>query len=160
MKFLLLLILLNLTTFAKTLKFHPPKTEAEKTLDLILKIKNGLEKNIKMKQEDMFTKEFNADYKRQEDEALNSEDCKKYGDMSCYPWDCNYLTCAQDTAYHYLFYTEKFSHNTDVVKVMSVWDNNYSTFQLYILRKENKKWKIDGINCNDGYVLINWKDKK
>jgi hypothetical protein len=162
MKFLALTLFfcISLQTFAtpkqnttNKIKFHKPETDAEKALDMILKVENGVEKNSKLKHEDMFTKEFDEDYERQDKKARESKECKdEGGGMDCYPWDINIISCSQDPPYGYSKhpYGEMFKwtncHNEMKKCEIKMYGN-------YYMKKENKKWKIDGICC--GYRCFN-----
>jgi hypothetical protein len=62
---------------------EPPLTEAERALDIILKVQNGLITNSKLKHKDMFTKAFDEDFARQSDYEANSGACKTLDGTKC-----------------------------------------------------------------------------
>jgi hypothetical protein len=142
----------------KTIKFHKAETEAEKALDRILMEEKDNNDNA--------TQEYKNDLKRQLDKAENSEECKRDGDSSCYPWECNHLLCSQDKPnFGYEFLTLYEDKNIAyIAKIISYedaksnrWDlNNYrdsnnwlNSRSSYAMKKEDEKWKIDGICCQD-----------
>lgn len=157
MKFLALTLFFctSLQTFAvpkqnttNKIKFHKPETDAEKALDIILRVENGVEKNSKLKHEDMFTKEFDEDYDRQEKKTRESQECKDLGE-DCYPWDINIISCSQDSPYGYsknpyndLFQSTDCSNKSSTCQVTMLTG-------IYYMKKDNRKWKIDGICCDD-----------
>lgn len=147
----------------KTIKFHKAETEAEKALDNILRINNGSIRNKNIKE--MLTNEFDEDYKRQENEALNSEACKKEGGYDCLAWDGGGIECGNaDPEFGYIFYTSYEDEQKAFVSKMwsyedmqgRSWINlkDYgkvtkdSISQPYIMKKEDSKWKLDGVCCN------------
>jgi hypothetical protein len=162
MIFLLISVFLTQTSYAAKVKFHKPETEAEKALDMILRVENGLEKNSKLKHEGMFTKEFDEDYKKQQDEALNSESCKKEGGIYCCfsRYVKNIITTSGGKDIYY------FASKTKLKGQLLHWTGcedkrNKCVIGAkggeYYMKKEDGKWKIDGFNTGeyDGDLKIN-----
>ena len=163
MKFLALTLFFctSLQTFAvpkqnttNKIKFHKPETDAEKALDIILRVENGVEKNSKLKHEDMFTKEFDEDYNRQRDISSNLNHCK----LSCkksYCFDCyveKQLKKISPEPYYYdskIKLKDKLIYSTNC-SIKSKKCRILTKHGEYYMKRENENWKIDGFTFHAG----------
>ncbi len=166
----------------KTIKFHKPETEAEKALDMILRVSEGLMpdcqkgfnseifcpncKEIKngvlkiqctdFTNDNITTQAFREDENRQQREYEAKEGCKNDG--LCMFSASDHLLCTNGslTTIGFLYYTKKYQDNiyiyiipreskndTDVVAKKYI--NHQHNYQM---KKENGKWKIDGVCCH------------
>jgi hypothetical protein len=176
---LLSLIILQNTSFAiekeDLITFHPPQTEAEKALDEILMMRLGkckICKNI-----DHTSKDFDEYITREITNAQNSLECKKYKDLSC-TWNAgiDIVTLTNDNPDYtkpdfFVYYTKKLKNdqkNKASLYVKGLFHHNAKNLIMpekyltslyedslinYIMIKDDKKWKIDGLCSN--YVMVN-----
>jgi hypothetical protein len=152
----------------KTTNNEPPLTEAERALDIILKVQNGLITNSKLKHKDMFTKAFDESFKRQSEYVANNHSGYCLDGVDDDGNECSFATMIHDTAlarsgdpdpYYYASKTTpkgKLSRRTKcgpngdkciiVTKAGAYW-----------MKKENGKWKIDCFHAgmHDPDVAVN-----
>jgi hypothetical protein len=159
----------------KTIKFHKAETEAEKALDRVLMISEGLMKNDKPG-EQIFTKGFLADEARQQKEYEKENNCSPEHDM-CMFSETDHLTASQDnlTDIGLLYYTIYSDENVAYIYLMSRgWKTSRTGYNYgeeyveetrnlkynknYAMKKEDGKWRVDGIcsytlKINHGYCF-------
>ncbi len=170
--FALFISIYTANSFAKEIKFHEPKTETEKALDEILRVKDGLEKG-KTQNEDITTRAFRMDEDRQQDEYRKSHN-NCIDDDLCDFYGADHILCTNGslTNIGFLYYTIAEDQGTNYILLLPLGYNNQpkyyydgksefewkdftsKSFRRYIMKKEYEEWKIDGISC--GSLSINF----
>lgn len=159
----------------KKIKFHLPETEAEKVLDVVLSIENSIIRNKQNIKEEIFTKDF---LKEELGQAKYYEECAK-GGIWCNKNDIEHFkNISHITGSRYKESNHNFFYFTfgDTAKLIFIdmysilrssagqkikndnlylseesFDFKYRTIH-YAMKKENGKWKIDGI-CTGGIKI-------
>jgi hypothetical protein len=147
------------------LAFHPPRTEAERTLDSILaKDRQGdsdmrgylIQYTQRDKSKDasyapLFTDGFVKEVSVFEKHLVDTQCDGKYTGELC-GYDASYITCNQDSPDEYLYQTEGVNDNEAIIAV--IWPPEYAENTpyktVYHLLKNGETWQLDGILCADG----------
>ena len=162
--FLAVLFLYTQKSMATENTFHAPQSPAEKTLAHILELDSQKNSNIypfltktfgfypNIKYERLFTKKF-IDAIAKNEERLVQENCDgEYTKGQACGIDINPLTCSQDAPDYYLYKTIK--ETDQEAFIVFIWPQDINDTKLNIphrMKKENGVWKLDGINCFEGY---------
>ena len=151
----------NTHASTKPAKPRKPETEAETVLDRMLRMDADVNGELlKIEHRDMFTKEFNADWKRQEEEYSNGYICPE--GYICATWVRSPVSCSYDSVYTYSSnpYDELFEGTSCTPAKKECYIDMLEG--TYYMKKEDGKWKIDGTFCkpNTFNTAINVKKVK
>ncbi len=144
--------------------FHPPHTEAERTLDALLNSDywymlavNGYDKKLEKRYAHLFSKKLLNLWRKREKELVQENCGGQYIQGDQCGFDYSPLTCAQDAPNAYFYRT--LSQNNSMVIIQSAWsfndpDETFTPYATYQLIKQGKRWILDDVACRDHGKIV------